>query len=85
MLRVSTLTAWAELQVACSSQTYLEAVVKPFRPSLAGLWVGALRDYASIRADSELVQETSSVAMDASYGGLAREILFPVSQDFNDS
>jgi hypothetical protein len=77
MLRVSTLTAWAELEVASAREEYLQAVLKPYRGTLALLWVSALRDYASIRADSE-VQQDSGSGMDASYTGLGRETLLPV-------
>lgn len=78
MLRVSTLTAWAELEVASAREEYLQNVLKPFRGTLALLWVSALRDYASIRADSEAQQDGIS-GMDASYTGLGRETLLPVS------
>ncbi|CAE7204243.1 unnamed protein product [Rhizoctonia solani] len=76
MLRVSTLTAWAELEIASAREEYLQAVLKPYRGTLALLWVSALRDYASIRADSEVQQDGVS-GMDASYTGLGRETLLP--------
>lgn len=77
MLRVSTLTAWAELEIASAREEYLQKVLQPFRGTLALLWVSALRDYASIRADSEMQQDGIS-GMDASYTGLGRETLLPV-------
>jgi hypothetical protein len=80
MLRISTLSAWAQLQVATPHQTYLEAVVKPYRPTLSTLWIAALRDYASIRVDSEFLHDTSSVALDSSYSSLGKEVLLPVSK-----
>ncbi|CAE6439107.1 unnamed protein product [Rhizoctonia solani] len=76
MLRVSTLTAWAELEIASAREEYLQIVLKPYRGTLALLWVSALRDYASIRADSE-VQQDSVSGMDAAYTGLGRETLLP--------
>ncbi|CAE6397949.1 unnamed protein product [Rhizoctonia solani] len=76
MLRVSTLTAWAELEVASAREEYLQTVLKPYRGTLALLWVSALRDYASIRADSEVQQDNVS-GMDTSYTGLGRETLLP--------
>ncbi|KAG8721134.1 hypothetical protein FRC09_008363 [Ceratobasidium sp. 395] len=76
MLRVSTLTAWAELEVASAREEYLQAVLKPYRGTLCFLWVSALRDYASIRADSEVQQDNTS-GMDTSYTGLGRETLLP--------
>jgi hypothetical protein len=78
MLRVSTLTAWAELEVAIAREDYLQNILKLLRGTLALLWVLALRDYASIRADSEVQQDGIS-GMDASYTGLGRETLLPVS------
>ncbi|KAG8716699.1 hypothetical protein FRC08_008984 [Ceratobasidium sp. 394] len=76
MLRVSTLTAWAELEIASAREEYLQAVLKPYRGTLCFLWVSTLRDYASIRADSEVQQDNTS-GMDASYTGLGRETLLP--------
>jgi HEAT repeat-containing protein 5 len=79
MLRISTLSAWAQLEVASAQQPYLMNVVKPHRATLAALWVVALRDYASIRIDSEFLHESSSVALDSSYSSLGKEVLLPVS------
>lgn len=79
MLRISTLSAWAQLQVSSVQQLYLENVVKPYRPTLSSLWIAALRDYACIRIDSEFLHDTSSVALDSSYSNLGKEVLLPVS------
>lgn len=78
MLRISTLSAWAQLQVSSVQQTYLQQVVKPHLPVLAALWVASLRDYASIRVDSEFLQDTPSVSLDSSYSSLGKEVLLPV-------
>lgn len=78
MLRISTLAAWAELETATIRQPYLQHVVSPHRATLASLWIASLRDYASVRADSEAVQESSSAGLDSSYFGLGRETLLPV-------
>lgn len=78
MLRIATLSAWAELQVMSKNQTYLVDVVKPYRPVLAPLWVACLRDYASVRADSEVLEETSAGTIDSSYSSLGKEVLLPV-------
>lgn len=78
MLRISTLSAWAQLEIASQQQAYLVAVVKPYRDTLSALWISSLRDYASIRADSEFIHDTSSVALD-SYTSLGKEVLLPVS------
>ena len=79
MLRIATLSAWAQLEAASTQQGYLCAVINPYRGMLASLWVAALRDYANIRVDSEFLHESSSVALDSSYQNLGREVLLPVS------
>lgn len=78
MLRISTLSAWAQLEVASYQQTYLLNVVKPYRATLAAMWIAALRDYASIRVDSEFLHDTSSAALDSTYSSLGKEVLLPV-------
>ncbi|CAK5267776.1 unnamed protein product [Mycena citricolor] len=77
MLRISTLSAWAQLETASIQQTYLVDVIKSYRATLASLWLAALRDYASIRIDSEFLLDTSSVALDSSYSSLGKEVLLP--------
>ncbi|KAJ7205156.1 clathrin-coated vesicle protein [Mycena haematopus] len=77
MLRISTLSAWAQLEVASTQQAYLIDVLKPYRSTLASLWLASLRDYASIRIDSEFLHDTSSVALDSSYSSLGKEVLLP--------
>lgn len=79
MLRISTLSAWAQLHISSGKQEYLVNVVKPHRRTLSVLWIASLRDYASIRADTESVGDTSSVALDSSYSSLGKEVLLPVS------
>ncbi len=78
MLRICTLTAWADLQVATRQQAYLEDVVSPHRPTLSSLWVAALRDFASLRGDTEVLQDSTLAAMEVSYSGMGREVLLPV-------
>lgn len=77
MLRISTVSAWAELEISSTRQSYLKNVVDPYRTSLATLWVVSLRDYASIRIDSEFLHDTSSVALDSTYSSLGKEVLLP--------
>ena len=79
MLRITTLSAWAQLHVASASQTYLENVIKPHKATLAPLWIAALCDYASIRLDSEFTQESPAGGIEASYSSLGKEVLMPVS------
>ncbi|KAF9069763.1 clathrin-coated vesicle protein [Rhodocollybia butyracea] len=77
MLRISTLSAWAQLEVASYQQAYLHDVLKPYRLTLATMWIAALRDYASIRIDSESLNDTSSAALDSTYSSLGKEVLLP--------
>lgn len=79
MLRIATLSAWAELQVSSASQQYLTKVIEPYCKALASLWIGSLRDYASIRAGAELVDDTSAGGVDSSHASLGKEVLLPVS------
>ena len=79
MLRIATLSAWAELQIASQSQKYLVDIVQPYRKVLASQWIGSLRDYASIRAGTELLDDTSAGAVDSSHASLGKEVLLPVS------
>ncbi|KAJ6560948.1 clathrin-coated vesicle protein [Mycena sp. CBHHK59/15] len=81
MLRISTLSAWAQLEIASTQQAYLTDVLKPYRATLASLWLASLRDYASIRIDSEFLHDTSSVALDSSYSSLGKEVLLPYYAD----
>ncbi|KAF8630604.1 hypothetical protein AX15_002831 [Amanita polypyramis BW_CC] len=81
MLRITTLSAWAQLHVASAQQNYLKDVIKPHKVTLAPLWIAALRDYATIRVDSEFTQETSTVGIDPSYSSLGREVLMPYYVD----
>ena len=78
MLRIATLSAWAELAIASPAQEYLKDLVKPYRSSLASLWVASLRDYASVRADTEALQEDAPATLDVSYTNLGKEVLLPV-------
>ena len=78
MLRIATLSAWAELAIASPAQEYLKDLIKPYRSSLASLWVASLRDYASVRADTEALQEDTPASLDVSYTNLGKEVLLPV-------
>ena len=82
MLRVATATAWAELDIASGDKPYLKDVIEPYRQILSSLWVASLRDYASIRGDSEMLQDGSTSIMDSSFAALGREVLLPVRFSF---
>ncbi|KAF8841000.1 clathrin-coated vesicle protein [Paxillus ammoniavirescens] len=81
MLRVSILAAWARLEIASAEQAYLLDVVKPYREILASQWIACLRDYATIRADSEFVHDSSIVSVDPSYASLGKVVLLPYYSD----
>jgi hypothetical protein len=77
MLKVSALTAWAELQISSVRQSYLKDVIKPHKTVLHSLWVGALRDYSLLRTDPD--SESVSSTGDMIHSRLGREVLLPVS------
>ncbi|KAJ3520851.1 hypothetical protein NM688_g9102 [Phlebia brevispora] len=81
MLRIATLSAWAELEISAETQEYLIKVVEPYRKALASLWISSLRDYASIRVGTELLDDSSSGAVDSSYSSLGKEVLLPYYRD----
>lgn len=76
MLKIATLTAWAELKVASVSQTYLNAVISPSESTLADLWVQTLRDYALLRGDVD-----ADIGADVAQSGLAKDVLLPYYED----
>ncbi|KZV63558.1 clathrin-coated vesicle protein [Peniophora sp. CONT] len=77
MLRIATLSAWARLASSSIERPYLAEVIQPHHTDLANLWIAALRDYASIRAGSEELQDSSSASLDVAYASLGRDILLP--------
>jgi hypothetical protein len=86
MLRIAALTAWAKLEVARPQQPYLQNVIQPHVQVLVSLWVAALRDYATIRAEIEVgSQDTSMAPLDSSNSGLGRDVLLPVDRRFPSS
>jgi hypothetical protein len=78
MLRIATLSAWAQLAIASTTQKHLFAVFEPLRATLIPMWIAYLRDYAIIRANSEFVNDPS-VVLDSSHPSLGKEVLLPVS------
>ncbi|WVR04261.1 hypothetical protein IAU60_001261 [Kwoniella sp. DSM 27419] len=75
MLKISILTAWAELQVASLRQAYLIDVIKPYRYLLGPFWIGALRDYAQLRTDPEM-GGLGGVSLDPG-NAVGRDVLLP--------
>ncbi|WWC67479.1 uncharacterized protein I206_101387 [Kwoniella pini CBS 10737] len=79
MLKISILTAWAELMISSTKQSYLTEVIKPYRYLLGPFWIGALRDYAQLRTDPEMGGGGLSgmgVGMDSG-NAIGREVLLP--------
>ncbi|KAH8084924.1 ARM repeat-containing protein [Cristinia sonorae] len=76
MLRIATLSAWAQLKVASNTKDFLADVVRPHIQHLSPLWITVLRDYSGARA--EVTDDGSgSGGLDISYSTLGREILLP--------
>ena len=80
MVKISALSAWAELRIASATQKFLVAVVEPHKQKLNKLWVGALKDYALMRVDSDSSMGPSNVGpLELTQSGLGKEVLLPVS------
>lgn len=78
MLRVATLSAWAKLQIASEEKKYLIDVLSPHRSALASLWVAALRDFATLRTESDTTEQDSSLlVMESGASHLGRDVLLP--------
>ncbi|WWC87367.1 uncharacterized protein L201_002256 [Kwoniella dendrophila CBS 6074] len=77
MLKISILTAWAELKISSTQQDYLTNVLKPYSYLLAPFWIGALRDYAQLRTDPEMGGGAlSGIGLDSS-NAVGRDVLLP--------
>ena len=85
MLKIAVFTAWAELQTASATQSYLENVVKPHVARIVPYWIACLREYAKIRSDPEMDAggapggpgPSINASLDSQYAGLAREVVLP--------
>lgn len=88
MLRVATLSLWAELQVESldGKHEYLVDVVRPHVRILVPQWISALRDYALLRFEPEPSQGHASSeggvgsGMDQIYSAFARKHILPIYQ-----
>lgn len=85
MVRMSVFSAWAELQTACSSQQYLNDVVKPHIAQLVPLWLNSLKEYARLRFEPDITATTGAVSLsddlDTVYASLNRQTLLRFYQD----
>lgn len=82
LLKVSILTAWAELHIASFAHRYLEEVTKPNLSILATLWISILRDYAKVKLEPDVLSAASGdpsarSSMD-SYLEATRNVVLPV-------
>ncbi|EWC48289.1 hypothetical protein DRE_02393 [Drechslerella stenobrocha 248] len=86
MVKMSLLSAWAELQVASLQQEYLVDVVKPHIGVLAPLWLASLREFARLRFEPDISMNTSGSSsitgsLDVVYSSLNRDVLLRFYQD----
>lgn len=83
MVRMSVLSAWAELQVASMQQEYLIKVVKPHTAKLTPLWLSSLQEFARLRFEPDISNTTGPARLDEGldvvYAALNRQTLLKVS------
>lgn len=83
MVKMAIFSAWAELQVASTEHTYLEAVVKPHIGKLTPLWLSSLQEFARLRFEPDISSNTAqtspSESLETVYSALNRETLLKVS------
>ncbi|KAK9249219.1 hypothetical protein V1506DRAFT_527389 [Lipomyces tetrasporus] len=77
MLKLATLSAWAELQVASIERDYLRDVTMPHVKSLTPLWLTAIKEFAQLRfePDSGPVNGTMTLSgpIDNAYSAGSKE------------
>ncbi|KAF2688446.1 ARM repeat-containing protein [Lentithecium fluviatile CBS 122367] len=84
MVKMSVFSAWAELQIASSEQSYLVDVLKPHIAQLTPLWLSSLREYARLRFEPDISSMGSaslSGSLDTIYAALNRETLLKFYQE----
>jgi hypothetical protein len=85
MVKMAVFSAWAELQVASTEQTYLVDVVKPHIAKLTPLWLASLREFARLRFEPDISMSLGppslSGSLDSIYSALNRETLLKFYQD----
>ena len=89
MVRMSVLSAWAELQVASTQQEYLIKVVKPHTTKLTPLWLSSLQEFARLRFEPDISNTTGPArpdeGLDVVYAALNRQTLLKVSTESRTS
>lgn len=92
MLRLSLLSAWAQLQVSSTEQQYLEGIVQPYVARLTPLWLSSLQDFARLKFEPDISSSVgggggtgggvgSNQDLDELYAALNRETLLHFYQD----
>ncbi|KAL9104380.1 MAG: hypothetical protein Q9163_000680 [Psora crenata] len=85
MVRMSVLSAWAELQIASTHQEYLVMVVKPQVAKLTPLWLSSLQEFARLRFEPDISNNTGPARLDEGldviYAALNRQTLLKFYQD----
>ena len=85
MVRMSILTAWAELQVASTEHDYLIKVVKPHLQKLIPSWLSSLQEFARLRFEPDISSSMGPVTMDEGveivYASLNRQTLLRFYQE----
>lgn len=89
MVKMSVLSAWAELQVASTQKEYLIKVVKPHTVKLTPLWLSSLQEFARLRFEPDISNTTGPARLDEGldvvYAALNRQTLLKVSTCSNTS
>jgi HEAT repeat-containing protein 5 len=81
MVKMAVFSAWAQLQIASSEQTYLVEIVQPYTAKLTPLWLSSLQEFARLRFEPEIsstVGNSTSGSLDDVYAALNRETLLKV-------
>lgn len=85
MVKMAVFSAWAELQVASTEQSYLLDVLKPHIGKLTPLWLESLREFARLRFEPDITMTLGppslSGSLDTIYAALNRETLLKFYQD----
>lgn len=83
MVRMSVLSAWAELQVASIEKQYLVKVMKPHVAKLTPLWLSSLQEFARLRFEPDISNSTGPArpdeGLDVIYAAFNRQTLLKVS------
>ena len=85
MLKLSLLSAWAQLQVSSIEQPYLEEIVRPYLKTLTPLWLSSLQDFAKLRFEPDISSSLGGPGNDHNlnelYAAFNRETLLHFYQD----